>query len=93
MMAAEFESTGTEEAIDRATAVLGEHFQHYAIVVQYDDGTVWHQGNNDLVEKALYQEALNMIQEERDYENEDLEIDWEEEEEAGDDWLPGPDGE
>jgi len=56
-----------EDALEQAKAILGEHFQHYAVVVQYDDGSVWHEGNNELVSKALHEEALNMIREEREW--------------------------
>lgn len=75
----------TDDALETAKAALGEQFQHYAIVVQYDDGEVWHEGNNALVEKALYDEALSMIKEEREWEGADLDVDWEEEEDDGDD--------
>lgn len=73
-----------ENALDQATGVLGEQFQHYAIVVQYDDGSVWHQSNNELVEKALYEEALNMIREEREWADSDVDIDWDDD--GSDDW-------
>jgi|TARA_E500000318_G_scaffold15861_1_gene16248 hypothetical protein len=73
-----------EEAFNQAKALLGEHYQHYAIVVQYDDGSVWHEGNNELVSRALYEEALTMIKEQREWEDSDLEIDWEEDDD--DDW-------
>ena len=77
----------TEESFEKAKAILGEQFQHYAIVVQYDDGSVWHESNNQLVEKALYHEALSMIKEEREYDDSDTEIDWEDEEEVDRSWL------
>lgn len=51
----------TEDAFEKAKAIIGEHFPNYAIVVQYDDGSVWHESNNTLVEKPLYIEALTMI--------------------------------
>jgi hypothetical protein len=88
MMGSAISSSGEDDGINKAAGILGEHFQNYAIVVQYDDGQVWHQGNNDLIEKALYREALEMIQQDRDYQEEDLWIEEEEEEEeAGDDWF------
>ena len=65
-----------DDAIEQAQGILGEHFQHYAIVVQYDDGSVWHVGNNELVTKALHEEALNMIREEREWADSDVDIDW-----------------
>lgn len=68
----------TEEAFENAKAILGEQFQHYAIVVQYDDGSVWHESNNQLVEKALYHEALGMIREEKEYDDSDIELEWDE---------------
>lgn len=74
-----------EEALEQAKAILGEHFQHYAIVVQYDDGSVWHEGNNELVTKALHEEALNMIRDEREWADCEVDIDWDDDEE-GDDW-------
>ncbi len=55
----------TEDAFERAKAIIGEHFPNYAIVVQYDDGSIWHESNNDLVERPLYLEALQMIKEEK----------------------------
>lgn len=73
-----------EESLEQAKAILGEHFQHYAIVVQYDDGSVWHDGNNELVNKALHEEALNMIREEREWTDCDTEIQWDDDED--DDW-------
>ena len=68
-----------EDALEQAKAILGEHFQHYAIVVQYDDGSVWHEGNNELVSKALHEEALNMIREEREWADSDVDIDLDDE--------------
>jgi hypothetical protein len=75
----------TDDALENAKAALGEQFQHYAIVVQYDDGDVWHDSNNALVEKALYKEALTMIKEEREWEDSDVEIEWDDDSD-GDDW-------
>jgi hypothetical protein len=66
----------TENAFERAKALLGEFFPHFAIVV-----------NNALVEKALYREALNIIKEEKEFEDCALEceIDWDDDEEDEDD--------
>ena len=75
----------TDDALENAKAALGEQFQHYAIVVQYDDGDVWHDSNNALVEKALYKEALTMIKEEREGEDSDVETERDDESD-GDDW-------
>ncbi len=75
----------TDDALENAKAALGEQFQHYAIVVQYDDGDIWHEGNNSLVEKALYKEALTIIKEEREWEDSDVDIDWDDDND-GDDW-------
>ena len=71
-----------ETALEKASALLGEHFINYAIVVQYDDESVWHEGNNSLVEKALYQEALTMI--ERRTEEEENEVVWDEDDDEAD---------
>jgi len=79
-----------EEEFERAKAILGEHFQHFAVVVQYEDGSVWHEGNNALVEKALYEEALYIIKEEREAEDIVWEVDWDDEEEE-DSWLEDED--
>jgi|TARA_R100000149_G_C5855943_1_gene123228 hypothetical protein len=76
----------TEIAFENAKTVLSEHFQHYAIVVQYDDGSVWHEGDNDLVEKALYHEALHLINDER-RSGEELDIDWGEEDDDDEQWV------
>jgi hypothetical protein len=65
-----------EDAYEKAKSILGEHFPHYAIVVQYEDGSVWHESNNSLVERALYIEALEMIKEERLIDDSDTDIDW-----------------
>ena len=73
-----------ETALEKASALLGEHFINYAIVVQYDDESVWHEGNNALVEKALYQEALTMITQERQAEEEDIEVVWDDEDDEAD---------
>lgn len=78
--------TSEDDALEAAAGMLGEHFENYAIVVQYTDGTVWHQGNNDLTEKALYQEALTMMEEERQWEDSDVEIDWDDDDDQ-DDWV------
>jgi hypothetical protein len=75
-----------DTALEAAVGMLGEHFENYAIVVQYTDGSVWHQGNNDLTERALYQEALMMMREERQWEKSDVEIDWEDDDDE-DDWV------
>lgn len=74
----------TDEALSKAIAILAEHFINYAVVVQYDDGSVWHQSNNDLVEKALYEESLTQMKEEREWENSDVEIEWDDDE--GESW-------
>jgi len=71
----------TEDALEQTTGTLSEFFQHYALVVQYEDGSVLHVSDNALVEKALYSEALEIIEEEKefehsDFEDSDLEIDW-----------------
>lgn len=71
----------TDDALENAKAALGEQFQHYAIVVQYDDGEVWHESNNSLVEKALYDEALNMMKEEREWADSDVDIEWDDDDE------------
>jgi hypothetical protein len=63
-----------EEAFERVRAILGEHFQHYAIVTQDEAGNIWREGDNDLVEKALYREALEMIKECENLENMDFEL-------------------
>ena len=63
-----------EEAFERVRAILGENFQHYAIVTQDEAGNIWREGDNDLVEKALYREALDMIKECEDLESMDFEI-------------------
>ena len=70
----------TEDGFERAKAILGEFFPNFAIVVQYEDGSIWHEANNDLVEKALYVEALAIIKEEKKA-GEELDIDWDEDEE------------
>ena len=71
----------TEDAFEKAKAIIGEHFPNYAIVVQYDDGSIWHESNNTLVEKPLYIEALTLIKEERKSEEieDDVDIDWDDE--------------
>lgn len=74
-----------DDALEQAKAILGEHFQHYAIVVQYDDGSVWHEGDNELVSKALHEEALNMIREEREWADSDVDIEWDDDDDD-DDW-------
>lgn len=77
----------TEDAFDKAVAILSEHFQHYAVVVQYDDGSIYHQGDNHLVEKALYQEALQLIKESKMWDD-DIDIEWDDEDEDDDEsWL------
>lgn len=75
----------TEDALEQTTGTLSEFFQHYALVVQYEDGSVLHVSDNALVEKALYSEALEIIEEEKEFEDSDiidsdLEIDWGEDE-------------
>lgn len=74
----------TEDALEQTTGTLSEFFQHYALVVQYEDGSVLHVSDNALVEKALYSEALEIIEEEKEFEDSDLEdceIDWDDDEE------------
>jgi hypothetical protein len=69
----------TEDALEKARGILGEFFPNFAVVVQYEDGSVWHESNNALVGKALLAEALELIQEEKEFEGrelEDCEIDW-----------------
>ena len=72
--------TAEWEALQRDKAILGEMFENYAIVVQYDDGSVFHDGNNEIVERALYQEALAMIEDEREWLDADVDVDldWDE---------------
>jgi hypothetical protein len=76
----------TEDGFEKAKAILGEHFPHFAIVVQYEDGSIWHEANNSLVEKALYIEALDMLKEERKA-DEEFDIDWDDEEDDDRSWL------
>tara|TARA_R110002153_G_scaffold273383_1_gene444198 strand:- start:8893 stop:9180 length:288 start_codon:yes stop_codon:yes gene_type:complete len=76
----------TEDALEQTTGTLSEFFQHYALVVQYEDGSVLHVSDNALVEKALYSEALEIIEEEKEFEDSDiidsdLEIDWDDDDE------------
>lgn len=84
----------TEDGYEKAKAILGEFFPNFAIVVQYEDGSVWHEANNSLVEKALYIEALDMIKEEKRADD-DFEVDWDEdeEEEESPPWLSDEDEE
>ena len=80
----------TEESLEKAKSILSEFFQHFAIVVQYEDGSVMHVTDNALVEKALYGEALGMIKEEKAFEDsdiEDCEIEWEDEDDGDDSWA------
>ena len=76
-------ATPEEDAIDTVKATLGEHFQNFAIVVQWDCGEVQYEFNNDnkIVGKALFQESLQLMKDERELENEDIEVIWEDEEE------------
>jgi len=74
-----------EEAIEQVKASLGEHFQNYAIVVQWDDGDIQYEFNNALVGKALFRESLVMLKREEDFEDEDVEIVWDDDDEK-DDW-------
>lgn len=74
----------TEDALEQTTGTLSEFFQHYALVVQYEDGSVLHVSDNALVEKALYSEALEIIEEEKEFDDSDLEdceIDWDDDDE------------
>ena len=73
-----------EEAVEQVSAILGEHFQNYVIVVQYDCETVERTTNNTLMCKALCQEVLQQIKDERDLE--DVEVVWDDEEEAESDY-------
>tara|TARA_R110002153_G_C13329738_1_gene497862 strand:+ start:2137 stop:2382 length:246 start_codon:yes stop_codon:yes gene_type:complete len=75
--------TAEENAFEQAKAILGEHFQHYAIVSQDEEGNVWREGDNDLVEKALYKTALDMIKECEQIESMDCEIDWDDDDDDG----------
>lgn len=80
----------TEDSLEKAQSILSEFFQHFAIVVQYEDGSVMHVSDNSLVEKALYKEALGMIKEEKEFEDsdiEDCEIEWEDEDDSDDSWA------
>jgi hypothetical protein len=81
----------TEDGYEKAKAILGEFFPNFAIVVQYEDGSVWHEANNALIEKALYIEALDMLKEEKRAEDTEVDIDWEEEEDEPPPWSPEED--
>ncbi len=74
-----------DDAMETAAATLGEHFENYAIVVQHSDGSVDHVGNNDLVERALYEEALYLIKEAREWEDSDIDIEYDDDDD--DDWM------
>ena len=76
-----------ESAVQKAAAILGEHFQNYVVIVQYDCETVERSTNNTLMCKALCQEVLQQIKDERDVE--DVEVEWDDEEEAGGDYSTG----
>ena len=69
-----------EEAIEEVKAKLGEHFQNYAIVVQWDDGDIQYEFNNSVVGKALFRESLLPMKREQELEDDDCEVIWEEEE-------------
>lgn len=84
-------SRATEEALEQAKAILGEFFPHFALVVQYDDGSVLHDSDNTLVEKALYLEALEMIKDEKEAEGIDCDIDWEDDDDDGLSWVQDED--
>jgi hypothetical protein len=77
--------SAAEEAIENAGAILGEQYQNYVVIVQHDDETVERKTNNTLISKALCQEVLQQLKEERELEN--VEVEWEDdEEEAGSDY-------
>ena len=42
-----------EDALANSRTELGEQFQNYCIVVQYDDETVSYTGNNSLVTDSI----------------------------------------
>lgn len=69
-----------EEAVEQVKSKLGEHFQNYAIVVQWDCGEIQYEFNNALVGKALFRESLSLMKREEDLEDEDVEIIWDDEE-------------
>ena len=69
-----------EEAVEEVKGKLGEHFQNYAIVVQWDDGDVQYEFNNALVGKALFRESLILMKREEELEDEDVEVIWDDEE-------------
>ena len=69
-----------EEVIEEVKAKLGEHFQNYAIVVQWDDGDIQYEFNNSLVGKALFRESLLAMKREQELEDDDSEVIWEDEE-------------
>jgi hypothetical protein len=75
-----------EEVIEEVKAKLGEHFQNYAIVVQWDCGEIQYEYNNTLVGKALFRESLSQMKREEDLEDEDVEVVWDDEEEDREDF-------
>jgi hypothetical protein len=69
--------TPEEDAFETAKGILGEHFPNYAIVAQDSEENIWQDTNNSLIGKCLFQEALHLIEEERKWEDQECEIDWE----------------
>ena len=52
-------SDSEAEALDRASAILGEHFDGFALVALHDSGEFVYDVSNPLIGKALMREALD----------------------------------
>lgn len=65
-----------EQTVEQVKTILGEHFDNFALVVQYEDGSVWGETNNAVIARGLHLEALDQLKDARDATYESLECEW-----------------
>lgn len=70
-----------DDILERIRAMLGEHWMNFGFVVLEDDGTLFYDYTNPIIGRALFENALEDMQQELDLGDLEFSESWEE---AGD---------
>lgn len=72
------------DAFEHAIAILGEHFERFSVVVQFEEGDIMQQGCGDnLIMEGLHRNAVDIIKAESDIDI-DAELIWDDDDDE--DW-------
>lgn len=67
-----------EDAVEHAKAILAEHFDNFAIAVIGEDGDIYYDYSNPVIGKALFSESIQDMKLAREWQNEVI---WDDDEE------------